>query len=306
MTWKGAYDQANKVEREWNARRPRGATGATRAARGARRRVAAAAVELRGPRAPAHHQQGAARVRVVGARAHRGARDRVPARSAGDVVVLGRPPLQRDPPVSDARREATGRRRRPLGPVELHAAGAARRVAVAAVGVVGDAPGVRPRLAHAGGARRADERQEPQPRAAAASADDADPDQLHAVQTLLLHPGRIVAAETGEALILSRWSRCSSTRRCPRVRSPSPRTPTSRRPRRIALAAAADGAAAVLFRRDDFAQEGPTGPIEAKQTLALSVGAEARLLVTFEVPERLVALLGFGRRRRWPRARAAA
>ena len=49
----------------------------------------------------------------------------------------------------------------------------------------------------------------------------------------------------------------------------------------------------VLFCRDDFAQEGPTGPIEAKQTLALSVGAEARLLVTFEVPERLVALLGF-------------
>ena len=63
----------------------------------------------------------------------------------------------------------------------------------------------------------------------------------------------------------------------------------------------------VLFRRDDFAQEGPTGPIEAKQTLALSVGAEARLLVTFEVPERLVGSSASCRRRRcWSRARARA
>ena len=114
-------------------------------------------------------------------------------------------------------------------------------------------------------------------------------------ETLLLHPGRIVAAETGEALIpLALVSMLVNAQMPPEFTlavtahayvapteggSRSPPPPTTLPP--------------VLFRRDDFAQEGPTGPIEAKQTLALSVGAEARLLVTFEVPERLVALLGF-------------
>ena len=62
-------------------------------------------------------------------------------------------------------------------------------------------------------------------------------------ETLLLHP-RIVAAETAKA-IPSRWSRCSSTRRCPRIHARRHRARLRRADRgRIALAAAADGAAA--------------------------------------------------------------
>ena len=99
-------------------------------------------------------------------------------------------------------------------------------------------------------------------------------------QSMLLHPGRLLSSEADPLVRVSIVSMLVVAQLPPEivVTARVTRHPSS-------PGEEAEPPITLRFRREDFTQQGPSGPIESKKTFSLRSPQPAALVVRFELPE---------------------